>query len=51
MVDFNGGLHCLMVEGIDYWQGAVVKFRSPGIDCSVQKESRRVMTRVKMEEL
>ena len=41
----TGGRHRL------YWQGAIVKFGSPGINCSVQKERRRIMTRVKMEEL
>ena len=29
------GLHCLLVGGIDYWQGAIVKFRRTGMDGSV----------------
>ena len=28
-------LHCLLVGGIDYWQGAIVKFGRPGMDSRV----------------
>ena len=29
-------MHCLLVGGVEYWQGAIVKFGRPGIDSSVQ---------------
>ena len=29
------GLHCLVMGGIDYWQGTTVKCRRPGMASSV----------------